>query len=68
MGIYYTYFVWSFILGHPAMDTTDPKQLGIAKAIMYTFLIISEIIPAVFALVESKNPEVAVGILEFTTL
>lgn len=68
VGIYYTYFVWSFLLGHPALDTTHDSQLAITKAIMYIFLIISEIIPAIFAYVESKNPEVAIGIIEFTTL
>jgi hypothetical protein len=55
LGMYYTVFIWSFILRSPILDTTEPVKNVVAQVIMYTFDFVVVIIPAIFAYVQSKN-------------
>jgi hypothetical protein len=60
LGIYYTIFVWSFILESPILDTTDPLQNKFAQAVMYTFDVVVVLIPTYCAYIASKNGNVSV--------
>jgi hypothetical protein len=60
LGMYYTAFIWSFILGSPILDTTEPVKNVLAQGLMYTFDFVVVIVPAIFAYVQSKNGNVSV--------
>ena len=54
-GIYYTVFIWSFINRTPILDTTIEGSRNFAVFLMYFFDVIAAIVPAIFALIESRN-------------
>lgn len=58
--IYYTCFVWSFILGTPILDTTQDSRRILAQVIMYGFNVFAIVIPMFFAYWESKNDNFSV--------
>jgi hypothetical protein len=60
LGIYYTTFIWSFILGSPILDTSVPVNNVFAQALMYSFDAVVVAIPAFFAYHSSKNGNVSI--------
>lgn len=59
--IYYTVFIWSFILAwwevvpRPILDTNDQHKKNFAKFIMFFFDLLTGVIPLIFAHKERKN-------------
>lgn len=66
--VWYSAFIWSFIAEKPILDNSQPGQLAFAQFTMYFFMILSTLIPAAFAVYESRDPEISQVILEYTTL
>jgi hypothetical protein len=63
LGIYYTVFIVSFIMGSPVLDTENDAKRLFAQVVMYGFDIVVVFIPMAFAYLEMKNGNVSV--LEF---
>lgn len=63
MEIYYTWFVWSFIAGHPILDTTVHYKNILGQCIMYGFDFFAVVVPLVFALKERTDGNV--NVIEF---
>jgi hypothetical protein len=53
--IYYTVFIWSFVLEHPILDTTVPWKRNIGISLMYLWDVVAVLIPIIFGFIESKN-------------
>lgn len=53
--LYYTIFIWSFIVRAPILDTTVKSNRHFAIFLMYFFDVIAAIIPAIFSFAESRN-------------
>jgi len=53
--VYYTAFIVSYLLDHPILDTTVPRNNTFARVIMFTFPTLVIILPIIFANEERKN-------------
>jgi len=53
--VYYTTFIVSYLLDHPILDTTVPRNNTFARVIMFTFPTLVIILPIIFANEERKN-------------
>jgi len=53
--IYYTAFIVSYLVDHPILDTTVPRNNTFAQVIMYTYSFLAIILPIIFANEQRKN-------------
>lgn len=53
--IYYTVFTVSYLVDHPILDTTVPRNNTFAKVIIFTYSFLAIILPIIFANEERKN-------------
>lgn len=53
--VYYTVFIWSFMIEHPILDTSVPWKKNVGVGIMFFWDLVAIMIPMVFGFIESKN-------------